>query len=115
MEPCEALRIIQSLLDGVDPSTGEIFPDNSPYQQPVILRALFVAVRALERFQEKQKREQRLPENAGKAWDESEDQMLCIEFESGLTIMQLAQKHRRTSGAIQSRLEKLGKIAPRFQ
>ena len=51
----------------------------------------------------KDKNVNRLPENAGKSWDESEDRMLCIEFESGLTIMQLAQKHRRTSGAIQSR------------
>lgn len=115
MEPCEALRIIQSLVDGVNPCTGEMFPDGSPYQQPTILRALFIAVRALERLEEKQKREQRLPENAGKSWDESEDRMLCIKFESGLTIMQLAQKHRRTSGAIQSRLEKLGKIVPRVQ
>ncbi len=115
MEPSEALRIIQSLIDGIDPCTGEVFPDDCPYQQPSILRALFIAVRALERLEERQKREQRLPENAGKAWNESEDRMLCIEFESGLTIMQLAQKHRRTSGAIQSRLEKLGKIAPRVQ
>ena len=114
MEPSEALRIIQSLVDGVNPCTGEMFPDDSPYQQPSILRALFIAVRALERLEERQKREQRLPENAGKSWDESEDRMLCIEFESGLTIMQLAKKHRRTSGAIQSRLEKLGKIAPRI-
>ena len=103
MEPCEALRIIQSLLDGVNPCTGEMFPDGSPYQQPTILRALFIAVRALDRLEERQKREQRLPENAGKSWDEAEDRMLCIEFKSGLTIMQLAQKHRRTSGAIQSR------------
>ena len=114
MKPSEALKIIQSLADGVDPCTGEIFPDDSPYQQPSILRALFVAVRALEHLEERQKREQRLPENAGKSWDESEDRILCAEFESGLTIMQLAQKHRRTSGAIQSRLEKLGKIAPRI-
>ena len=113
MKPAEALKIIQSLADGVDPCTGEIFPDDSPYQQPSILRALFIAVRALERLEERQKREQRLPENAGKSWDESEDRILCTEFESGLTITQLAQKHGRTSGAIQSRLEKLGKIAPR--
>ena len=109
-----ALRIIQSLVDGIDPCTGEMFPNDSPYQQPAILRALFIAVRALEHIEEKQKREQRVPENAGKAWDKAEDRMLCIGFESGLTIRQLAQKHLRTLGAIQARLEKLGKI-PLFE
>lgn len=110
MKTFEALRIIRSLVDGVNPCTGEMLPDDSPYQQSSILRALFIAVQALERLEERQKREQRLPQNASKSWDESEDKMLCTEFESGLTIMQLAQKHRRTLGAIQSRLEKLGKI-----
>lgn len=115
MESSEALRIIRSLADGVDPRTGEVFSEDSPYQHPQVLRALFMAVRALERFEEKQRREKRLPVNAGKPWNDAEDKPLCEGFDAGLTVRELAQKHRRTEGAIQSRLEKLGKVPSRFQ
>jgi len=36
-------------------------------------------------------------------------------IDAGLTVSELAQKHRRTEGAIQSRLEKLGKVPSRFR
>ena len=113
MEPSEALRIIQSLADGIDPNTGEVFPDDSPYQHPQVLRALFVALGALGRLEESQRRAKRLPDNAGKPWNDGEDKALCDDFDAGLTTAQLAQKHQRTEGAIRSRLEKLGKIPPR--
>lgn len=115
MEPSEALRIIRSLADGVDPHTGEIFPDDSPYQHPQVLRALSLAVRAMERFEDRQRREKLLPANAGKPWNDAEDKVLCEGFDAGLPVSELAQKHRRTEGAIQSRLEKLGKVPSRFR
>jgi hypothetical protein len=115
MEPSEALRIIQSLADGVDPHTGEVFPEDSPYQHPQVLRALFVAVTALERLQESQRRAKRLPDNAGKPWNDADDKALSDDFDAGLTTAQLAQKHQRTEGAIRARLEKLGKVPPGVQ
>ncbi len=115
MELSEALRILESLADGIDPHTGEVFPNDSPYQRPQVVRALFLAVRALERLEARKQREERLPENAGKPWNDEEDKALCEGFDPGLRVSQLAQKHKRTVGAIQSRLEKLGKVTPRFQ
>ncbi len=115
MEPSEALRIIRSLADGVDPHTGEIFPDESPYQHPQVLRALFLAVRAMERLEDRQRRKGVLPANAGKPRDNAEDKVLCEGFDAGLKVGELAQKHRRTEGAVQSRLEKLGKVPSRFR
>lgn len=115
MEPSEALRIIRSLADGVNPHSGEIFPDDSPYQHPQVLHALFLAVRAMEHFEDRQRRKKLLPANAGKPWNNAEDKILCEEFDSGLTDSELAQKHRRTESAIQSRLEKLGKVPSRFR
>jgi hypothetical protein len=115
METSEALRIIESLAHSVDPLTGEVFPDKSPYQHPQTLRALFMAVRALERLEARQKREHRLPENAGKTWNPTEDHQLCASFDAGTTIQQLAQQHKRTEGAIHSRLVKLGKMPPPTQ
>lgn len=115
MERPEALRIIESLADGVDPYTGEVFPDSSPYQKPHTIRALFMAMRALERLEARQRREKRLPENAGKPWDDVQHERLRENFDAGMTIRQLAQQHKRTEGAIQSRLMRLGAVPPRSQ
>ncbi len=117
MQTSEALKIIQALADGVNPITGEVFLDDSPHQHPQIIRALFAAAKSLEKLEkneERQKRERDLPENAGKAWDAEEDKLLCAGFDAGMTIIQLAQKHKRTNGSIQSRLVRLGKIEPTF-
>ena len=51
MEACEAVKIVQTLADGVDPHTGSVFPLNSPYQHPQTIRALFLAAKALEHFE----------------------------------------------------------------
>ncbi len=48
MENTQAVRIISALANGMNPITGEIYSSDSPYQSPDIVRALFVAVRALE-------------------------------------------------------------------
>ena len=113
METFEALLIIESLADGVDPFTGEVLPDNSPYQNAQTVRALFLARNALERLEARQRREEHLPENAGQPWRQIEDEQLTASFDEGMTIRQLAERHERTEGAIQSRLERLGKSPPR--
>jgi len=112
METRDALLVIQSLADGVNPHTGELFSEDSPYQHPQVVRALFIAVGALQRFEDRQRREQHLPEHAGKPWDDAEDKQLSGSFDAGVTVTQLAQQHKRTEGAIQLRLEKLGKVPP---
>ncbi len=106
----EARKIIESLADGRCPTTGE--PLDGRYQQPDVVRALFVAARALERVERIERRSQTLPDNAGRAWDASEEQQLCEEFDAGKTVGEVAGIHQRTRGAIRSRLERLGKIAP---
>ncbi len=50
------------------------------------------------------------PASAGKPWDRVEDDQLIASFESGMSIKELALKHQRTAGAIQSRLIRLGKF-----
>jgi hypothetical protein len=56
MQLSEGVRILQALADGADPDTGEVFPTDSPYQRPQVVRALMAAVRALERQQERERR-----------------------------------------------------------
>ena len=112
MDSSEAIPIIKSLAHGVDPNTAEVFADHSPYQSPQIIRALFLATTALERLEAREKRERRMPKDAGNPWGNEEERDLCDSFDTGMTLRQIADRHKRTVGAIQSRLEKLGKLPP---
>ena len=112
MEITKTLQIIKSLSQGVDPHTGEMYPPDSPYQHPDTIRALFEATHALEKMRERSKRQESLPENAGKAWSTEEDNLLIEEFDKRIPMNELSRDHKRTEGAIKSRLLKLGKISP---
>ena len=48
MNPMEAQQIIEGLARGLDTSTGEVMPDSSPLSEPHVIRALFMAARALK-------------------------------------------------------------------
>jgi hypothetical protein len=107
-----ALPIVRALADGVNPITGEAYPDQSPYAEPRTLRALYSAVDLMQKEIEREKRRERLPANFGKPWTAEEDQAAVAEFDSGLTLPEMARRHLRTQSSIRLRLEKLGKIEP---
>ena len=107
-----ALPIVQALADGVNPVTGEAYPDHSPYAEPRTLRALYSAVDLMQKEVEREKRRERLPANFGKAWTLEEDGVLASEFDSGVSLPEIARRHQRTQSSIRLRLEKLGKIEP---
>jgi hypothetical protein len=107
-----ALPIVRALADGVNPVTGEAYPEASPYAEPRTLRALFSAVDLMQREVEREKRRERLPANFGKPWTEAEDTSLTGEFDSSVTLSEIARRHARTQSSIRLRLEKLGKIEP---
>src|SRR5258706_14432188 len=110
MQLQNALPIVRALADGVDPHTGDVFADQSPYAEPKTLRALFSAVELMEREVEREKRRERLPANFGKPWSEGEDRTLIGEVDAGIQMPGIARKHARTHSSIRLRLEKLGKI-----
>ncbi|PPE75197.1 hypothetical protein C3942_05855 [Solimonas fluminis] len=110
MEPTQALNIVRALAAGTDPATGEVFSPESPYQQPDVIRALGLAVTALQQAANAARKHQKLPAATGRPWTPEEDQALVAAFESGSTPKQLAAAHERTNGAVRSRLMKLGKL-----
>lgn len=110
MNAKEARNIVSLLADGTDPQTGEIFSEDSPYQQPDNVRALYMAVQGLERLEKYEARTKNLPQNAGAPWTEEEETQLLEAFDKGSSIKELAALHERTTGAIHSRLVSLGKI-----
>lgn len=110
MDEEQALDVIRPLADGILPTTGEELPPDSPLQHPHIVRALYLAVQALEAEAQRRSRQRHLPGNAGKPWTAEEDRRLERAFDGAGSVRQLAEAHQRTPGAIQARLVKLGKL-----
>ncbi len=113
MKTSEAIKIVQLLSDGIDPETGEVLEKQNVFNNPQVVRALFVALNALERVKKIESRKNELPSNSGKAWTEEEDNNLIKAFDESKDINELAEIHMRTNGAITSRLIRLGKISER--
>jgi hypothetical protein len=111
MELQEARTIVNTLAQGVNPVTGEVMPEDSPYNAPPVIRALVAVSQALDNLQARPRRDS--PPNAGKPWSADEDAMLDAAFASGGEMKPLAQALGRTLFAVESRLVKLGKLPPR--
>jgi len=109
METVEARKIIRNLADGIDPVTGEVFPMDSPYQHPQVIRSLYAALATMDR-QKKARQVDPSRSKAGSPWTNEEEAQLIDAFDSGMHIDGLAKIHSRTPAAITARLEKLGKI-----
>ena len=122
MTPIEAQRTLESLAQGMHPETHEPLALPEVLNLPQVIRALFLGARALggcsdasishsspaavsERISERA-----LPAKAGKPWDSEEDEKLTQGFDAGLSIIELAQTHERSKGAIRARLIRLGKL-----
>ena len=102
MEIVRARKIIRSLAEGVDPTTGEVLPTENVYNQPEVIRALYTML------EETASNQQNPFRNAGKPWTEIEDDKLQQEFAEKVHIADIAKEHGRTYSAIESRLEHLG-------
>jgi len=139
MDDRQALAIVSALADGANPVTGEVFAGDSPYQAPDIIRALFVAVRALEAQanvvstpsaqaghsaqsqihglnkatgDSDRKTSRSGQANAGKPWNAEEDAQLLAAFDRETPLTDIARTHGRTVGGVRARLEKHGRLEP---
>ena len=79
------------------------------------MRALFAAIRGLENPAPRPAKtdaphEIRAHENAGRPWSQEEDSRLGQAYDSGKSVEELAQVHKRSKWAIESRLARMGKI-----
>lgn len=107
MDIIRAKELLTMLADGVNPLTGEVLSDEDSCNQVEIVRALNTVLKELDR---KDRRREPLPENAGKPWSAEDDDTLARMFDSGAARKDICNYFKRTSGAITSRLVRLGKI-----
>lgn len=110
MDQAQALVVVRSLANGVDPESGEVFPAESAYQKPQVVRALYAAATALERIERFDRRRAQMPPKTGEPWSENEDRKLLAAFDAGRSLHELAAAHERTMGAVRARLLKYGRI-----
>jgi hypothetical protein len=111
MELQIAREIIDTLARGIHPVTGEVMPQDSPYQEPSVVEALLAVQQALDAPPTKPRRARTdLPANTGKPWSTDDDEQLRLGFYAGTPTKDLAAALGRTRWAIESRLVKLGML-----
>ena len=110
MDQQQALDIVRSLANGLDPDSGNAFPQDSAFQRPSVIRALCVASDALEKIERYDRRRATMLKKSGSPWTEDEDRKLLAAFDSGRALHELADTHTRTMAAIRARLFKYGRI-----
>src|SRR5258706_15242340 len=100
MDQAQALAVVRSLANGVDPESGEVFPPESAYQRPQVVRALYEAATALERIERFDRRRAQMPPKTGEPWAEEGDPKLLPSFDAGRARRGLAARHGRTMGGV---------------
>jgi hypothetical protein len=108
MNGTRAREILQALVEGTDPFTGEELAPGTLFQHADVLRALLVGIHGIDDLLARNQRRAQLPQNIGRSWSEKEQKQLIDAFEAGEGFSLIAERHGRTVRAIESRLEKLG-------
>ena len=115
MHQREVVEVLSALASGAHPITGEVFEEDSPYNHPRVIRALFGSIELIEsrsgrvkKSLEELNREQGKPLRTNMRWSEEEDQRLLELLEEGILTGEIASRFERTKGAIHSRLHGQG-------
>ena len=112
MELAAAKSTLKSLLEGIDPVTGYPIPKSLVLHHALVIRTLLCAVAVLEAEEARSRRRARLPRNTGRPWGPSDDAQVLAAFRSGEPLLQIAADHQRSLASVESRLERLGALAP---
>lgn len=124
------IEIIDTILNGFHPITHDVLPREHAFSDPDVIRALYSAIKAMryvnEHYEEVEKIIKRdqfketIPEkskgpknrlgNAGASWTQEDEAKLIDMFNERRPIAEIAANFGRTSGAIRSRMKKLGLI-----
>lgn len=124
MELNESRNIVKTLAQGVHPSTGEVFPPGSPYNDPEVIRALFSVLNFVKqakkpRMSIEERRGQNLelgrPINSGLPWTDEDRAIVSSGFQDGLTIEKLAAELGRSSASIVAEVIRQDLVPPNLR
>ncbi len=113
MTPKDAKSVLEQLVHGIDPDTGEVLNAPGVLASPVVREALRLGAEALGASKRRQERKTSELPAAGKAWTHEEDLLLAAGFDQGKTVHEIAREHGRTVGGIAARMVRLGIINER--
>jgi len=106
MDVSRAKEIISALAEGVDPTTGEVLPDDSVCNKGEIVRAFYAVLNNLN----EQKSKKNMPANAGKPWTKEDEDLLVSLYHSGTPKRDICKALQRTESGVAARLVHLGII-----
>jgi hypothetical protein len=115
MELAAAKATLKSLLDGIDPVTGYAIPRSLVLHHALVIRALLCALAVIEADEARSRRRARLPRNTGRPWNQNADAQVLAAFRCGEPLLQIAADHHRSLASVESRLERLGALAPELR
>ena len=113
-----AIEILEMLLNGIDPVTGEILPEKGTHAEPEVIRALYKGIQALSREAKQEKTEDISSEpgttqrkvNANRPWTKEDDQQLMEFFRNQAPIEEICAVLQRRPIGINNRLVFLGLV-----
>src|SRR5262245_38938805 len=95
-------EVLQALIQGLEPFSGEERAPGTVLQRADVLRALLAGVAALEESASRSQRRAQLPVNVGRPWTQEEDLELIRESQAGNSAAEIAANHGRTLRAIEA-------------
>jgi len=121
MELNQSRQIVNTLAQGVHPTTGEVFPPESPYNDPEVIRALYSILESVKGLRQPRKslEERRRentelgrPLNAGLPWTDEDRAVVRSGFKEGMTIEKLSADLGRSSAAIVAEIIRQDLVPP---
>lgn len=111
MPQSQTHRVLSALIAGRDPRSQRPLPSGSILHTPDVLRALLLALSALEAATARARRRAALPPNVGREWTAAEDAVLRAEIAAEESIQAISARHGRSKRAIGLRLRKIALAA----
>ena len=109
-----ARLILLQMLDGIDPTTGEVLPGDHLLNDAAVIRALHTAVLALTDISHPVRapvnRNGRL--NAGRQWTAADRDALAVLSRSGASMKMMCEKLRRRRRGVEKQLLDMGLPIP---
>lgn len=102
----EMIRVLQALAHGTDPQSGQVFPEDSPYNHPDTIRTLFSILERLKGSGSLEPGER----STSRKWSSEQDDELTERYMAGAALPELMRTMQRSRGALVSRLILLGLI-----
>lgn len=108
------IEVLEKILNGYHPVTGEIFSDDHVFCEPDVIRALHHAISAMKNTEQNETgMRSSLPMNrlsSKREWTEDDDRLLCTLYRQNMPLKEIANRLSRRTRGIEKRLKYLKEV-----